>query len=89
MNIFHIFSIIPLQKWFKKHKLEIFNVKKQKIHGGTIRVFVSKQKQYKINKSVNKIQEQEEKFGIKRMQTYDNFLNRIELLKKIIEKNYF
>jgi 2-polyprenyl-3-methyl-5-hydroxy-6-metoxy-1,4-benzoquinol methylase len=83
------FSIIPLQKWFKKHKLEIFNVKKQKIHGGTIRVFVSKQKQYKINKSVNKIQEQEEKFGIKRMQTYDNFLNRIELLKKSLRKTIF
>ncbi len=38
------FSIAPLKTLFEKHGMRIIDVRKQTIHGGTVRVFVSKVK---------------------------------------------
>ena len=76
------FSVTSLQKWLRKNNFVIFNIQKQKVHGGTIRVFVSKPNKYKINSSVKKILELETKFGIKKINTYMEFSNKTKLLKK-------
>ena len=76
------FSVTSLQKWLRKNNFVIFNIQKQKVHGGTIRVFVSKPNKYKINSSVKKILELETKFGIKKINTYIEFSNKTKLLKK-------
>jgi len=75
------FSIIPLLKWLKKNNLEIFDVKKQKVHGGTIRVFVSKKNKFRIKKSVELLKKQEMKFGIESIQTYNIFSKKVSDLK--------
>jgi len=80
------FSVTSLQKWLQKNNFVIFNIQKQKVHGGTIRVFVSKPNEYKINSSVKKILELETKFGVKKINTYMEFSNKTRLLKKSLIK---
>ena len=80
------FSIIPLSNWLKKYELEIFNVEKQKVHGGTIRVYVSKKNNFRKNNSVENIKIIEKKYGITKITTYRNFSKKIYHLKKILRK---
>ena len=80
------FSIIPLSNWLEKHELEIFNVEKQKVHGGTIRVYVSKKNNFRKNNSVENIKIIEKKYGITKIITYRNFSKKIYHLKKILRK---
>ena len=84
------FSIIPLLKWLKKYNLEIFDVQKKRVHGGTIRVYVSKRGKFKIKKSVEKIIIIEKKYGMNKIGTFRIFTKKVEclrnnLLKKINE----
>ena len=80
------FSIIPLSNWLEKYELEIFNVEKQKVHGGTIRVYVSKKNNFRKNNSVENIKIIEKKYGITKITTYRNFSKKIYHLKKILRK---
>ena len=80
------FSIITLSNWLKKYELEIFNVEKQKVHGGTIRVYVSKKNNFRKNNSVENIKTIEKKYGITKITTYRNFSKKIYHLKKILRK---
>ena len=80
------FSIIPLSNWLEKHELEIFNVEKQKVHGGTIRVYVSKKNNFRKNNSVENIKIIEKNYGITKIITYRNFSKKIYHLKKILRK---
>ena len=73
-------------KWFKNNNLEIFNIEKQKVHGGTLRIFVAKKNTHEINKSVNNFKNQELKFGINKLKTYESFSNKINNLKLSLKK---
>jgi len=79
------FLLIPLLKWLKKNNLQAFDVKKQKVHGGTIRVFVSKYKKYRVKKSILLIKKQEEKFGVNKIDIFLNFSKDIFQLKKLLQ----
>ena len=80
------FSIIPLSNWLEKYELEIFNVEKQKVHGGTIRVYVSKKNNFRKNNSVKNIKIIEKKYGITKITTYRDFSKKIYNLKNILRK---
>ncbi len=80
------FSIIPLSHWLNKYELEIFNIEKQKVHGGTIRVYVSKKGNFKENSSVKKMRDIEKIYGITRITTYRKFSKKVYDLKKILKK---
>ena len=80
------FSIIPLSNWLEKYELEIFNVEKQKVHGGTIRVYVSKKNNFRKNNSVENIKIIEKKYGITKITTYRDFSKKIYNLKNILRK---
>jgi len=76
-------SIIFLKKVFKKEKLKIIDVRKTKIHGGSLRVFVTNiDAQYKTRKSVGKIINEEIKFSLNKMSTYKDFTKNILFYKK-------
>ena len=83
------YSLTSLHYLFKKYKLKIFYAKKINTHGGSIRVFVSKNKQFKVHKSVSKILHQEKNFLTTK--NFNNFKNNVieskvnlyNLLKKI------
>tara|TARA_Y100001936_G_scaffold225417_1_gene243878 strand:- start:22692 stop:23942 length:1251 start_codon:yes stop_codon:yes gene_type:complete len=80
------FSVIALSKWFKKYNFEIFDIEKQIVHGGTIRVFVSRKNKFKRKKSVESILNKEKEYGITKMKTYDDFSRKIEKLKSTLQK---
>lgn len=77
------FAVRPLKKFFEEHDFKIINVERVKIHGGTIRIFVTKKKsRYNINKNVNQLVSLEIKKGLNKETVYRKFAERIEKLKE-------
>ena len=96
-NIYHehynYWSLTSLNNFFNNLDAKIFKSEKINTHGGSIRVYVKKDKKVKIDISVKKLLKEEEKFGIKKFETYktfgekvykirENVLNNIKKLKK-------
>jgi len=80
------FSILPLLKLVKQFGLEIFDIKKQSVHGGTLRIFVSKRDNYQIHNSVKIFIDDEKNLGLDKIEFYEKFsLNVKELKKNLIE----
>jgi SAM-dependent methyltransferase len=67
------FTLHPLIKLFEQFNFEIFDVQKQKVHGGSIRVFVGKKGIHKIKPSVKKMILFELQKRIDKIKTYEKF----------------
>ena len=74
-NIYHehynYWSLTSLNNFFSNLNLKIFKAKKIDTHGGSIRIYVSKDKQKKVDNSVKKILNEEKKFGVQKFKTYE------------------
>ena len=87
------YSIMSLQYLFKKYGLRIFHAKKIPTHGGSIRVYVAKNKKFKETKNLKEIIKLERKFlNFKEFNKFSNKvvlskINLYSLLKKIKSKN--
>jgi len=90
-NIYHehynYWSLTSLVNFFKQFDLKIFKVKKINTHGGSIRIYIKKGKKIKIENSVKKTLSEEENFGIKKFETYQEFGKKINRLKENVIKN--
>ena len=90
-NIYHehtnYWSLTALNRFFENLELKIFDVEEINTHGGSIRVYISKEKDIEIKNSVNELLEKEEKFGLKEISTYLDFGKKVENLKKEVVKN--
>ncbi len=90
-NIYHehynYWSLTSLTNFFKQFNAIIIKAEKINTHGGSLRVFVKKDKSSKIDKSVKNILNEEEKFGIKKFSTYQNFAEKIYIIQKNVKKN--
>jgi nucleoside-diphosphate-sugar epimerase/SAM-dependent methyltransferase len=90
-NIYHehtnYWSFTSLKSFFENLELKIFNVEEINTHGGSIRIYVSQEKNIKIEKSVEDFLKKEEEFGLKKIITYLDFGKKIESLKKKVIKN--
>ena len=90
-NIYHehtnYWSLSTLNIFFEKLELKIFKVEKIDTHGGSIRVYVSKDKEISVDESVKIILQEEEEFGLRDISTYLEFGKKIESLKKEVIKN--
>lgn len=76
-------SIKPLDYFFKKHGMKIFDVIKTSSHGGSIRVFVKKiGGKNPISPSISKFINEEGKKGLGKESTYITFAKKIEENKK-------
>lgn len=79
-------AVSPLIKLFNRFNMTIFDVQKVDSHGGSIRVFVKKNKgSFKIEQRVNEFTEMEIKMGLNKSQTYIDFgklvlQNKMELV---------
>jgi len=72
------FAISPLSLLMNMHGLQVFDVHYfPHIHGGTVRVFVSRGKDYPVSNSVVKFLEKEGEFGIKNRTRYDLFTKTV------------
>ena len=90
-NIYHehynYWSLTSLTYFFNKLGAIIFKVEKINTHGGSIRVYISKNKSIKKQSSVKRILQEEEKFGLKNFKTYQIFAKKILEIKKNVLKN--
>jgi len=69
------YSLSSLKYLFDKYGLKIIRTKKINTHGGSIRVFATKSKKYKINKNVKKILNSEKKYL--NLKTFDKFRKNV------------
>lgn len=90
-NIYHehynYWSLGTINKFFEKINCKIFHVEKINTHGGSIRVYVSKNPKAKVSLSVKKMFKEEEKFGLKDLKTYLEYGSKIEQIKKNVIEN--
>lgn len=84
------FSILPLLQLVKQFGLEIFDIRKQSVHGGTLRIFVSKKNNFKINDSISAFINSENELGLNKNLIYNNFslsvMNLKNQLKELLQK---
>jgi len=80
------FSILPLIKLMSQFGLEIFDIEKYDVHGGSLRIFVSKKNNFKINNSVQKFIDDEYEFGLNDFAVYEKFAIKVYELKKNLKK---
>ena len=76
------FSILPLLKLVEQFGLEIFDIRKQSVHGGTLRIFVSKKDNCQINNSVKFFINEENELGLDKIKFYQKFSTDVKELKK-------
>lgn len=85
-NIYHehvnYWSVISLSKFFTKFDAKIFKIEKINTHGGSLRVFVTKDKNRIINESVENFIKNEKELGLNDIRIYENFSNKIAMTKK-------
>jgi len=90
-NIYHehynYWSLTSLINFFSQFDSTIFKAEKINTHGGSIRVYIKKGKKVKIENSVKTLLKEEEVFGIKEFNTYQDFGEKINKLKENVIKN--
>tara|TARA_B100000963_G_C22623513_1_gene671170 strand:+ start:36 stop:2582 length:2547 start_codon:yes stop_codon:yes gene_type:complete len=90
-NIYHehynYWSLTSLINFFNQFNAKIFRAEKVDTHGGSLRVYLTKNKKIKLDKSVSKIINEEEKFGIKKYKTYQNFGEKVYKIRENVLKN--
>jgi SAM-dependent methyltransferase len=80
------FSLLPIINWVNQFGLEVFDIKKQSVHGGTIRVFITKKGNILQKNSVQEFLDQERQYGLDKILTYEKFAqNIIDLKSELIE----
>ena len=89
-NIYHehvnYWSVTSLNNFFTRLGMNIINVEHVNTHGGSIRVYVSKNSS-NINPIVNEFLDNERNFGLTDYQTYLEFAQRVERAKENVLKN--
>lgn len=80
------FSLLSLTRLFKKFELEIFDIQKQSVHGGTLRIFVAKKEKKKIRSKVKKMIDFEKQFGISKIRTYKQFGEKVLMLRDSLQE---
>ena len=90
-NIYHehynYWSLTSLINFFNNFEASIYRVEKINTHGGSIRIYVKKGRKVKVEKSVKTFIKEEEKFGIKKFQTYKDFAKKIYKIRNNVRKN--
>jgi SAM-dependent methyltransferase len=76
------FSLTALLPLFSRHGLEIFNVERLPIHGGSLRLFAAIQGAHTVQSSVTSLMEEEQRKGINSIAYYDGFAKRVMELKR-------
>tara|TARA_S200000501_G_C20860664_1_gene759611 strand:+ start:811 stop:3366 length:2556 start_codon:yes stop_codon:yes gene_type:complete len=90
-NIYHehtnYWSLTALNSFFDNLGLIIFDAEEINTHGGSIRIYVSQDKNIKIKKNVDEILKKEKEYGLTKISTYLDFGKKIEYLKNSVIKN--
>jgi len=85
---FSYFFLYTAQKIFDYHDLKIFDVDELSTHGGSLRLYVTHKEnnQISISSNVLLVLEKEEKFGLKKIPTYEEFNTRVSKIKLDLQR---
>ena len=90
-NIYHehfnYWSLTSLVNFFNQFESKIFRAERIDTHGGSLRIYIKKDKKIKVEKSVKTILQNEEKFGIKKFKTYQDFGKKVYKIRENVIKN--
>mgnify|MGYP001157405457 FL=1 len=90
-NIYHehynYWSLTSLVNFFNQFNAKIFKAECIVTHGGSIRIYITKDKKVKIESNVKKMLIEEETFGIKKFKTYKDFGNKVYKIRENVIKN--
>ena len=80
---FSYFSLITVKKILEHHGLKIFDVEELTTHGGSLRLFITHFNNDQVNETLesNLVIEEEKKFGLTQIDTYEQFLKNIIKIK--------
>ena len=91
-NIYHehynYWSLTSLNNFFNRLNAKIYRSERVDTHGGSLRIYVSKDKSKKVEKNVTKLIAEENKFGIKKYETYKKFGEKVYKIRENILKNF-
>jgi SAM-dependent methyltransferase len=80
------FSVTALQALFRRHQLEIEDVERLAIHGGSIRVFLRQRDAAQPTSAVKQLLGQEASLGANQIGFYSGFAARVEQVKRSLCK---
>ena len=90
-NIYHehynYWSLTSLVNFFYQFDAKIFRSEKVDTHGGSLRIYVEKDKKIKIESIVKQMLKNEENFGIKKFKTYKDFGEKVHIIRNNVLKN--
>jgi C-methyltransferase C-terminal domain/Putative zinc binding domain/Methyltransferase domain len=81
---FSYFSFISVESIFNAHGMRIFDVDELTTHGGSLRIYASREesKAYPVAPSVSELREREIQEGFKNLETYRHFEERVRETKR-------
>ena len=90
-NIYHehynYWSLTSLINFFNQFDAKIYKSERVDTHGGSIRVYIKKDKKVKIDSSIKKMLKEEENFGIKKYETYKKFGEKVYKIRENVLLN--
>jgi len=78
----HVFSVTALDNILKKNGLTLFDIDNLSVHGGSNRIYATKDNSVDVKHTVLDNLMREKEFGVDNFQTYQIFAERIEKSKK-------
>ena len=90
-NIYHehynYWSLTSLLNFFKQFKARIIRAERINTHGGSLRIYVKKDRNSKVEQSVKSLLKEEEEFGLRKYETYKKFGEKIYTIRNNVKKN--
>ena len=90
-NIYHehynYWSLTSLVNFFNQFNAKIVKSECVDTHGGSLRIYIKKDKKAKVDKSVKKMLQEEEDFGIKKFKTYRDFGEKVYKIRENVRRN--
>jgi nucleoside-diphosphate-sugar epimerase/dTDP-4-dehydrorhamnose 3,5-epimerase-like enzyme len=91
-NIYHehynYWSLTSLVNFFNQFGAKIFKSEKIDTHGGSLRIYIKRGKNIKIQTSVKKMLKEENNFGIKSYKTYQEFGKKVFKIRENVLTNF-
>ena len=90
-NIYHehynYWSLTSFINFFNQFDAKIYRCEKVDTHGGSLRIYVKKDKNTQVETSVKKMIKEEVDFGIKKFDTYKKFGEKVYKIRENVLKN--
>ena len=85
-NIYHehvnYWCLLSILQFFKNSEMKVYKVKEVDTHGGSLRVYTTKNKNKRLHKSVNEYIKIEKKNKLDSFETYKKFASEVENVKQ-------